>query len=148
MGYLLSVLKFEFHCLKPGIMNRNIIIVSCIQKARRTNAINISEMENLITKIEQAEKVEPINIPDDIVTMNSIVELKFMDTEKAIICQIVYPDREDYEKNKFSIFSPLSSAILGHRVSDEIEFDQPSGITKIRIEKILYQPETVGDFPL
>lgn len=122
-------------------------IASCIQNARRTNSIKNSEMANLIKKIQHAEIVEPINIPDDIVTMNSIVELKFMDSEKYVICQIVYPDREDHGKNRYSIFSPLFSAILGHKVNDEIELDEPSGVTKIRIEKILYQPESIADFP-
>ena len=122
-------------------------IASCIQNARRTNSIKNSEMANLIKKIQHAEIVEPINIPDDIVTMNSIVELKFMDSEKYVICQIVYPDQENHRKNRYSIFSPLFSAILGQKMSDEIELEEPSGVTKIRIEKILYQPESIADFP-
>ncbi|MGE5419052.1 MAG: GreA/GreB family elongation factor [Chloroflexota bacterium] len=47
-----------------------------------------------------------------------------------------------------SIFSPVATALIGYRVSDEIEWLVPSGLTRIRIDEIVYQPEAEGDYDL
>ena len=92
--------------------------------------------------------VEPQDVPVDIVTMNSIVKVSFLNTEKEIQFQIVYPDQANFKENKISIFSPVATALIGYKESDEIEWMVPSGMTKIRIDKIIYQPEAAGDYTL
>jgi regulator of nucleoside diphosphate kinase len=42
----------------------------------------------------------------------------------------------------------VASALTGYRVSDTIEWVFPSGLTKIRIDEIVYQPEAAGDYDL
>jgi len=44
--------------------------------------------------------------------------------------------------------SPLGSALLGYKAGDTISFEVPKGEKKIRIERILYQPEANGEFAL
>ncbi len=56
------------------------------------------------------------------------------------------PDQANIRENKISIFSPIATALIGYRVSDEIEWVVPAGLTRIRIEEILYQPEAAGDY--
>ncbi len=41
---------------------------------------------------------------------------------------------------------PIGAAMLGYRVGDEIEWVVPSGPRRLRVEAILYQPESAGDF--
>ena len=62
--------------------------------------------------------------------------------------QIVYPDQANIKENKISIFSPVATALIGYKVSDEIEWIVPSGMTKIRIDEIIYQSEASGDYTL
>lgn len=62
--------------------------------------------------------------------------------------QIVYPGAANIKENKISILSPVATALIGYKVSDEIEWIVPSGLTKIRIEEIVYQPEAAGHFHL
>lgn len=123
-------------------------IHKCIYDARMTNTIGITEAENLLNELNSAKVVEPGEIPDDVVTMNSIVKISFLNTNKTLQFQIVYPDQANIKENKISIFSPVATALIGYRVSDEIEWIVPSGLTKIRIDKIIYQPEAAGDFNL
>jgi len=52
------------------------------------------------------------------------------------------------KENKISIFSPVATALIGYKISDEIEWIVPSGLTKLRIDEIIYQPEAAGDFDL
>ena len=56
--------------------------------------------------------------------------------------------RANFRENKISIFSPVATALIGYKESDEIEWMVPSGMTKIRIDKIIYQPEAAGDYAL
>jgi len=80
--------------------------------------------------------------------MNSIVKLSFLNNNKQAQFQIVYPEQANIKENKISIFSPIATALIGYKVSDEIEWIVPAGITKIRIDEIIYQPEAAGDFNL
>lgn len=136
-------------------MNRIIVnkvdysrIHKCIDVARKQNTIGSNEAEILLNELHSAVIVEPREIPRDVVTMNSIVRISFLNTNKSVQFQIVYPDEANIKENKISIFSPVATALIGYRVTDEIEWLVPSGLTKIRIDEIVYQPEAEGDFDL
>lgn len=123
-------------------------IHKCIQDARQTNTIGINEAENLLNELKSAKVVEPEEIPANVVTMNSVVRISFPETRKTLKFRIVYPDQANIKENRISIFSPVATALIGYRVSDEIEWIVPSGLTKLRIDEIIYQPEAAGDFNL
>ncbi|MBN1940159.1 MAG: GreA/GreB family elongation factor [Candidatus Aminicenantes bacterium] len=59
---------------------------------------------------------------------------------------IVYPQGADYSKAKISILVPLGTALLGFRKGDIVEWNMPGGIRKIKVVKVLYQPEANGNF--
>ena len=48
----------------------------------------------------------------------------------------------------FTFFSPIATALIGYKINDEIEWIVPAGLTKLRIDEIIYQPEAAGDFDL
>jgi regulator of nucleoside diphosphate kinase len=123
-------------------------ILKSIQDGKNRKTINAKEAENLLNELHAAKIVEPYEVPANIVTMNSIVRIKFLKTGKEIKFQIVYPDLANMKENKISIFSPVATALIGYKVSDEIDWMVPSGMTKIRIEEIVYQPEAEGNYEL
>jgi regulator of nucleoside diphosphate kinase len=123
-------------------------IYKCINDARRLNTIGNNEAENLLNELTSAKVVEPHEIPRDVVTMNSVVRISFLNTNKTTQFQIVYPDQANIKEKKISIFSPVATALIGYKVSDEIEWIVPSGLTKLRIDEIIYQPEAAGDYDL
>jgi len=123
-------------------------IKKCINNAQANRSVNKNEAETLLNELESAKIVEPEKMPSDVVTMNSIVKLVFLNTEKRVEFQIVYPDNANLKENKISIFSPIATALIGYKVSDEIEWIVPAGLTKIKIEEIIYQPESAGDYSL
>jgi regulator of nucleoside diphosphate kinase len=123
-------------------------IKKCIGDARYFNSINKVEAERLIKELESAKVVEPEAIPSNVVTMNSIVRMSFLNTQQQVQFQIVYPDQANMKENKISIFSPIATALIGYQVGDEIEWIVPAGLTKIRIDKIIYQPEAAGHYNL
>lgn len=123
-------------------------IKKCINEAMRIKSIGKAEAEKLLMELDSAEIVDPESIPANVVTMNSIVKLSFLNTDKRIQFQLVYPEQANIKENKISIFSPIATALIGYKVKDEIEWIVPAGLTKIRIDEIVYQPEATGDYDL
>lgn len=123
-------------------------IKKCISDAKQFKSISNADAEKLMTELNSANVVEPEAIPSNVVTMNSIVKLSFLNNNKQIQFQIVYPDQANIKDNKISIFSPIATALIGYKVKDEIEWIVPSGLTRIRIDEIIYQPEAAGDYTL
>lgn len=123
-------------------------INKCISDARQFKSITDSEVQKLVNELESAVIMEPEAIPANVVTMNSIVKLSFSNNSKQVQFQIVYPDQANFRENKISIFSPIATALIGYKVGDEIEWIVPAGLTKMKIEEIIYQPEAAGDYNL
>ncbi len=109
---------------------------------------NFSYINNLEEKLEFAEAVTPEQIPPDVVTMRSKVSLKDLDTNEEYTYSIVFPSEADSEKGRISILAPLATALLGYKCGDTVEFEAPARLRRLKIEEILYQPESAGDLNL
>ena len=120
-------------------------LMSRLKLARVNKSCQASDAEKLTQELNRAKLCDPKKIPGDVVTMNSIVRISFLNTNKTTQFQIVYPDQANIKENKISIFSPVATALIGYKAGDEIEWIVPSGLTSIKIEKIIYQPEAAGD---
>ena len=107
-----------------------------------------ARIEELEAELNRAIIVDTDKIPPDIVTMNSKVYLRDMDTGKDEFYQLVYPEDADIEQNKISILAPIGTAILGYKVGDVIEWKVPAGVRRLKIKKILYQPEAAKEYHL
>lgn len=123
-------------------------IYKAITDAKNSKTINSNEAEKLLSELSKAEIVPSEKIDKDVVTMNSEVKLFFENTQKEQSFKIVYPQDANLKENKISIFSPIATALIGYRIGDEIEWIVPSGMTKIKIVDLIYQPEAAGDFDL
>jgi len=123
-------------------------IHKAIKDAKLRNAIKKEDAEKLLNELHSAKVVEPEDIPADLVTMNSVVKIHFQNNKTVTEFKIVYPDQANIKEHKISIFSPVASALIGYSFNDEIDWIVPSGMTKIIIDEIIYQPEAAGDFDL
>jgi regulator of nucleoside diphosphate kinase len=98
--------------------------------------------------LEQASSIEASEVPGDVVTMNSTVELCDVATGEDETYTLVYPQHASAIDGRLSVLAPLGTAILGRRVGDEIEVATPSGNRLVRIAQIHFQPESAGQFDL
>lgn len=57
-------------------------IKKCISDAKQFKSISTSDADKLMTELNSAEIVEPEAIPSNVVTMNSIVKLSFLNSDK------------------------------------------------------------------
>jgi regulator of nucleoside diphosphate kinase len=105
-------------------------------------------MEVLEEELDRAIVVSSMKVPPDVVTMNSKLEVKDLNTGKQLVFHLVFPRDADFEQSKVSILAPIGTALLGYRTGDTIDWNVPSGIRRLKIEKVVYQPEAAGDYHL
>ncbi len=136
--------------MKKLILNKldYLRIKKAIESAKQVKSINATEAADLMKELESATIVEPKEIPSDVVTMNSDVKISFLNNNRQVRFQIVYPKDANLKENKISIFSPIATALIGYKQGDEVEWIVPAGPTRIRIDEIIYQPEASGDYDL
>jgi regulator of nucleoside diphosphate kinase len=114
-------------------------------------ALGIERQEYLYAlevDLERARGADPTEVPPDLATMNSTVELRDLETGEIETYTIVYPERADVALERISVLAPIGRAVLGSRVGDVVEVKVPSGWRHIRVEGIRYQPENAGDYHL
>ena len=119
-----------------------------IQLSRREGPSHSAYIKTLEEGIEFAEVVSPQDIPSNVVTMRSKVKLRDLDTKEESVYTIVFPTEADIDQGQVSILAPLATALLGRRLGDTVEFQAPSRLRRLKVEKILYQPESAGDYGL
>jgi regulator of nucleoside diphosphate kinase len=145
---MIKVLKVSKHCTVTG---REILITKHDMKRLRT-IIEIYEwndapyLKRLAEELDQAEVVEPKDIPSDIVTMNSVVRIKDLDTDEERTFALVFPGRTKMGESSVSITAPMGTALIGSREGSEIKWKSTEGMKKFQIVEILYQPERLGNY--
>jgi len=103
-------------------------------------------LKELEDELDKGEVVNSQDIPNDVITMNSKIRLRDINTQKDMVYWLVFPDDSNADQGKISILAPIGTALLGYKVGDIIEWKVPAGVTKLKVEEILYQPEAAGDY--
>lgn len=107
---------------------------------------NSEYIKQLSGELERANIVEAHAIPADVITMNTEAVLRDVVDGEEMVYKLVFPEHANPMEGRISILAPIGTAMLGFRVGDEFAWDTPGGVRKIRVEKILYQPEASGNF--
>lgn len=106
------------------------------------------DLRGLQAELEHARVVAPTDVPPDVITMNSKARLRDLDTGEEMIFTLAFPGNASIEHDRISVVAPIGTAMLGHRVGDEFEWEVPAGAVRLQVEEVLYQPEAAGDFHL
>ncbi|MGI6119803.1 MAG: nucleoside diphosphate kinase regulator [Desulfosporosinus sp.] len=124
-------------------------LLKLIEKEREfNNTLNREYLKSLEQELNNAQIVLSKEIPNNVITMNSKVLLKDVDTGEEMTYTLVYPSEANLVEDKISILAPVGTAILGYREGDILEWKVPNGIVKLKVESILYQPEAAGNYEL
>lgn len=99
-------------------------------------------------EINRAKIVEPKKVPENVITMNSRVIYRDVEDESNSEITLVFPEQSDVGQGRMSVLSPIGTALLGYAVGDELEWAVPGGTRRLKIEELLYQPESAGDLDI
>jgi regulator of nucleoside diphosphate kinase len=129
-----------------------------IQTLLRDNQLerreDVGDLGRLEYELDRAVVVPTTQVPEDVVTMNSRVKLRDLDSGDAVVFSLVYPSfpraagSEHLAEMTVSVLAPIGTAVLGYRVGDTIEWEVPAGTRRLRVEEILFQPEATGRYDL
>ena len=99
----------------------------------------------LLRHMDDAEVLPADRIDPDVVTMGSEVCVRDLDTHEAIVFRIVFPRSAEATTGKVSVLAPLGMAVLGRRAGDHVTWQTPGGLRRLRVDRVLYQPEREGN---
>jgi regulator of nucleoside diphosphate kinase len=103
-------------------------------------------LDDLRAELDRARIVRPEDVPRNVVTMNSTVILDDLDTKEKETYTLVFPDSADIAHDRLSVLAPVGTAILGQRVGDVVRWRVPQGWRRLKIARVIYQPEREGAF--
>lgn len=127
-----------------------------ITKADMTRLRNLIEAQTgsrddltrLRSELDHARVVEPEEIPGDVITMNSKARLRDLDDQEEMTFTLVFPEHASIDHDRISVVAPIGTAMLGQREGDEFEWEVPAGRVRLKVIKVLYQPEAARQYHL
>jgi regulator of nucleoside diphosphate kinase len=131
-------------------MNDDNIVITAADHAELSSVVALAgkvssrmkfEMRLLENELKRAQIVEAEDLPRDVITMNSRVELVDLETEERMQFKLVLPRDANIDEGKISVFAPLGTAMLGYRVGDEFQWHVPHGIRRLKVTDVSFQPE-------
>lgn len=120
-------------------------LTKLIQTIRNNKSVDPIYLDFLGLELQKALKIDSKLITPDFVTMNSVLNVFFLDSGKTMELRLVYPQSANLSNGLISVLSPLGCALLGYKAGDVVTFNAPKGEQKVRIEKVIYQPEANGE---
>lgn len=128
---------------------RDILVTEDDARKLRTLLVGVRErsvrdrehLQQLDDELDRARVVPASDIPADVVTMNSELALRDLDTGEEMVFRVVFPSEANADQHRISVLAPLGTAVLGYRAGDAIEWVVPGRTRRVRIESMLYQPE-------
>jgi regulator of nucleoside diphosphate kinase len=107
------------------------------------------ELTNQFTRhLNTARVLTQKDIAKNVVTMNSRVKLRALNSKREAEITVTYPHDAEPQERKISVFTEIGLALLGRRERDIVSWRVPNGSGLFEITKVTYQPEAAGDYYL
>lgn len=91
------------------------------------------EIMQLSNELDRAIVNKDDIVADNIVRINSFVEIEDTKAKQRMKIQIVLPQLSNIKEGKVSVIAPLSIALIGFKENDEVDWEMPAGIKSLRI---------------
>lgn len=96
--------------------------------------------------LDNADLLASTELPADVVSMNSEVEVFDLSSQDSRRLTLCYPGDADAELGRISVLSPVGLSLLGRTVGSEARWQAGGGPGgALRIQAVHYQPEASGD---
>ncbi len=99
----------------------------------RRKKATIKEEEILLLQLKKSKQVTRKNLPLDVVTVDSKVTIKNMQTDQEEVFTFVAPDKAKRRNNTESILSNMGLSLVGCKVGDEVSWDFEGEEKKMQI---------------
>ncbi len=112
-------------------------------EARRAKRGDPDELafKQLNDELARAQLVASYDIPHCVVTMNSRIQVRDLDSNEVMNITLSWPNEADASRERINVLAPLGMALLGCRVGQSVEWPVPGGRRRLQIEDVIFQPE-------
>ncbi len=107
---------------------------------RGGNSRDEQHLKTLTSELQRASVVPAEDLPPDVVTMHSRVLIQDVETGVESAYTLEFPAAA-HRPGMLSVLAPIGTALLGYQEGDVIEWPVPRGVRRVRVLKVLYQPE-------
>ena len=121
---------------------------SLVARLRSSGRARMDHLAALTDRLRRSETVSSGEIPRNVVTLNSCVALKDLDSRERLTCTVADPHDATLFGGRLSVAGPAGISLLGRRVGQIIHWKLGAKLRRFRIEQILYQPEAASDVDL
>jgi regulator of nucleoside diphosphate kinase len=142
--------KVEALCLTTETVMRNQPIVitqadavrlRALLAARRSSQRDQEHLHELEMELERARIAALDEVPHSVITIHSRVRVLDLASGQRRELTLVLPQESAAASGRISVLAPMGTALLGYRVGDEIEWQMPGGLRRMRIESV--EPESI-----
>ncbi|HMN43011.1 MAG TPA: nucleoside diphosphate kinase regulator [Povalibacter sp.] len=113
---------------------------SIISEQSRSAIRDLDHLAALGEEIDHAKIVDPQALPEDAVTLNSIVRVMDTQTRATEEYTLVSPSQADVTSRRLSVTAPLGVALLGFREGDEVIWEMPGGERRLKVLQVVQPP--------
>lgn len=110
---------------------------SIISEQSRSASRDLDHLAELSEEIDRAKIVDQQALPEDAITLNSIVRVVDTQTQATQEYTLVAPSQADLTSRKLSVTAPLGIALLGFRSGDEVTWEMPGGERRLKILEVV-----------
>ncbi len=118
-------------------------ILSTLQSPDLPHTVQPSLLETIRKALSKAKKLDPNQVPQDLITMNSKFVLRDLGNAEAFQFTLVYPEEcpeNAASHGKLSVLSHHGSSVLGARVGEVVRWEINGNDKYLRVQELLFQP--------
>jgi regulator of nucleoside diphosphate kinase len=113
-----------------------------VEKHRhRKESFDSDAFKRLAGELARAHLVASEDIPPDVVTMDSTLRVRDLDSSEVLTFTLSWPAMASPSNGRINVLAPLGMALLGCRGGETVEWPVPGGTRRLCVEKVLSQPE-------
>ncbi len=95
--------------------------------------------KTLQREIDRAIVVQDAAFPPNTIRINSVVEIRNLDTGTYARYKLVLPAQANIQQKKISVLSAMGTALIGIREGAAVEWKMPGRLMKFRVEKVIQE---------
>jgi regulator of nucleoside diphosphate kinase len=92
-------------------------------------------------ELDRAMILTPEELPAGVVTMGARIWMQDIESREVEVYTLTFPEQADPEEHRLSVLAPIGNAILGYADGDELAWETPGGIRRIRLPRLLHPRE-------
>lgn len=98
-----------------------------------------AQIKDLEDKLARCEVIDPSKLSGDRIRFGATVLLANTETDERVTYQIVGADEANIDEGLISVSAPLSRALIGREVGDEVAITLPVGKRKYEVIEIVFR---------